>query len=790
MLELKFFTTIEDVPLGVWEKFVKREAVGLEPGHLKAVEESGINNIRPHYIIAYDGEKAVGIAYCFTIEVNMAGMANTYPQEVLVSVKTWNPDFMKLRVVEVGHLASIGKTIEVLESYTEEFLACLSRKIDKIAKIEDADICMIRDISNDCCPDYEILKQSGYYPAKGFPVASMQLSWNSFEQYLDSLKSKRRNNIKQKRTKLQFEEISVEIIEDYAPYAERLAELWANVAINNNGYEHERLTPEYFRAMSKNLKGRSHVVAIKQNEKIVAYGLNLIGDKEYFGVAEGLDYNVRDKYSLYANNIFEGLRVACELGKKTYNIGVTTYDFKTSIGAELEPCTYFIKSFRNKCFSAVYANFIQENIVQPHKQHRVFREETKNEVKEITEIADNRKRRSTDPFEKHYNYLRPDEARASCLYPYFPVFESAQEPEVIHNGKNVIMLGTNSYLGLATHPKVKAAAHEAIDKYGSGCSGSPLLNGTLDLHLHLNRKLALFTGKEDALVCSTGYQTNVGAISVLAGRHDVLIMDERNHASLLDGARLSGANLVRHRHNDMDSLEYVLKRYENKPKIVVTDSLFSMEGTIVNLPGIVELTNKYGARLMLDESHAIGVLGKNGGGVTEYFNLEGEVDIIMGTFSKSFASIGGFVAGETKVIDTLKHKARAHVFSASLPPSAVAAVLAAIDIVTEEPYRRIQLHNNARYLAQGLNMLGYKTKYTGSPIIPVFCGHELLALAAYKELLKRGVFVNPVMSPAVPKGQELLRISLMANHSESILRKALEVFKHVRTTNWPQPANN
>ena len=787
MFKIEYFTLIKEVPSNIWNRFVKRDKVGLEIGHLQAIEESRINDIHPYYLIGYQDNEPVGIAYCFSINIDLSRMAIDYPPEVINSVKTWKPDFMKVRIVEVGHLASIGSTIEVLPQYLLSFLNAFSDTIDEIARTENADLCIIRDIASESYSEFSAFKQFGYRPVMGFPVARMKLNWNSFEGYLDSLKSKKRSNILQKQSKLLSPEISVEILEDFASYSERLAELWKNVAIHNNGYEHERLTPAYFEAMSRNLKGRCHVVAIKHFGNIVAYGLNLIGDDEYFGVAEGLDYSIRDSYDLYANNIFEALHVALELGKKTFNIGITTYDFKTSAGAELDPCIYFIKAFKNPGYTPVYADFIRKNITQPENLHRVFHNNFNEERSQLkdTEVLLNETPESLDPFAKHYNYIRVDTARSAELYPYCPVFESAQDPIIRHNGREVIMLGTNCYLGLATHPKVKQAAKDAIDKYGSSCSGSPLLNGTLDLHRQLDFELAGFIGKPDALVFSTGYQTNLGAVSALVNRNDVLIMDERNHASLIDGARLSGATVVRYKHNNIRSLEEALKSCINKPKLVITDSLFSMEGSVINLPEIVKLVKKYHARLMLDESHAIGVMGPTGRGVAEQFGLVDEVDIIMGTFSKSFASVGGFIAGECKIIDTLKHTARSHVFSATLPPASVAAVLATIKIINEEPERRLQLLRNAEFLANGLKDLGYLVDYHGSAIIPVFCGHELLALSAFHKLFEEGVFVNPVTYPAVPKSQEVLRISLMATHNEEMLQRVLEVFARIRTKYWP-----
>lgn len=787
MIRMEHYTSVRELPYRDWNSFVNRDSVGLETEHLSAIEASRINDIHPYYIIGYLDNEPVGIAYCFSIKIDLARMSNTYPAGVVETVKAWKSGFMEMRIVEVGHLASLGLTIEISPAYTGEFLLALSRKVDEIATIEKAELCIVRDIPVERYNEFNRLKDCGFSPAMGFPVARMNIIWNKFEEYLASLKAKKRYNILQRCLKLQAPEIEVEIIEDYAPYSERLAELGTNVAKRQNGYQHERLTPSYFEAMSQHLRGRSHVVAIKHNNRIAAFGLNLIGDKEYFGVAEGLDYEIRDAYDLYSNNIFEALRVACELEKKSFNIGITTYDFKTFIGAELDPCIYYIKALKEPDYSMVYASLIQKNIRQPVNLHRAFRNANildRNQIRNTTRTVI-REDNYRDVFAKHLRYLRADTVRAADLYAYCPVFESAQEPVIKHRGRDVIMLGTNSYLGLATHPLVKDAACRAIEKYGSGCSGSPMLNGTLDIHNKLEYELARFIGKEDALVFSTGYQTNVGTVSALVNRDDILIMDERNHASLVDGAILSRATLVRYRHNDIKSLELMLQKYADKPKLVVTDSLFSMEGTTVNLPEIVRLVKQYGARLMLDESHAIGVIGPSGRGVAELFGLTCDVDIIMGTFSKSFASIGGFVAGDHKILDTLKHTARSHIFSASLPPASVAAVLAAIRIIEEEPGRRLNLIKNAKFLAEGLKDLGYRTSFHGSAIIPVYCGNELLALAAFHKLFEEGVFVNPVTSPAVPKNQEMLRVSVMATHDESMILRALEVFKRVRTPGWP-----
>jgi 8-amino-7-oxononanoate synthase len=316
-----------------------------------------------------------------------------------------------------------------------------------------------------------------------------------------------------------------------------------------------------------------------------------------------------------------------------------------------------------------------------------------------------------------------------------------------------------------------------------------MLNGTLDLHQQLARRLAWFMRKHDALVFTTGYQTNVGVVSTLVGPGDVVLMDERDHASLVDGARLGRAIIVRYKHADIASLEEELTKHAHEPKLVVTDSLFSMEGTVVDLPAIVRLVKQHGARLMLDESHAIGVMGPTGRGVAEHYGLLDQVDLVMGTMSKSLASVGGFVAGDRKIIDTLRHTVRSHLFSASLPPAAVAAALEALKLIDQEPERRARLLANARFLADGLRDLGYQVSHRGNAIVPLFCGNELLALAAFHRLLQDGVFVNPVTYPAVPRRQEMMRLSLMATHDERMLQRALDVFAKARTVTWPGAAH-
>jgi len=786
-VRIERFTSIEQVPAAIWERFASRSAVGLEAGHLRAVEQSRINDLHPYYLIGMQAGEPIGIAYCFAIDMDLTKLVTEDPPAVIAAVKSWQPGFMQLRILEVGHIASLGSAIEAPPVQQAAFLRALAAELDQIAHLENADLGVVRDVEAGRYGEFRVLEEQGFCPTLGFAVARMQLGWNSFDGYLAALKSSKRANVRRKREALNAPGIEVAVIEDYAPHAERLAELWGQVARRHGEYEHERLTPAFFSAMARNLKGRSHVIAIKQHGTIVAFGLGLIGDDDYFGMAEGLDDAVRNSYDLYSNMFFETVRVACELGKKSLNLGITTYDFKASLGAELESSVYFIKAFKQPEQSAAFADLFRKGIQQPENPHCAFAgRDVSTRVQPAAAAALFRSNDDpADPFVKHERYLRADMSRVAGLYAFCPVFESAQEPIVQRAGRDVIMLGTNSYLGLATHPRVKAAAAAAVEKYGSGCSGSPMLNGTLDLHQQLRGRLARFMHKQDALLFSTGYQTNLGVVSTLVGPDDVVLMDERDHASLIDGARLARATIVRYRHADVASLEQELNKYPYQAKLVVTDSLFSMEGTVIDLPAVVRLVKQHRARLMLDESHAIGVMGPTGRGVAEHFGLLDQVDIVMGTLSKSLASIGGFVAGDRKLIDTLRHTARSHLFSASLPPASVAAALEAVEIIEQEPERRTRLLANARFLADGLRELGYQVRHQGNAIVPLFCGNELLALAAFHRLLEQGVFVNPVTYPAVPRQQEMLRISLMATHDESMLRRALEVFRRARTATWP-----
>jgi 8-amino-7-oxononanoate synthase len=386
-------------------------------------------------------------------------------------------------------------------------------------------------------------------------------------------------------------------------------------------------------------------------------------------------------------------------------------------------------------------------------------------------------KKTTDIFEKCNKFTKAKELMAAGIYPFFRVIESAQDPEVIMDGRRMIMVGSNNYLGLTNHPKVKEAAIEAVKKYGSGCAGSRFLNGTLDIHVKLEEKLARFIRKEAALVFSTGFQVNLGVISALAGKDDVIIIDKMDHASIIDGCRLSYGEVKKFRHNDMADLERVLQQSGERGKLIIVDGVFSMEGDIVNLPKVVELAKAYGARLMVDDAHGIGVLGKTGRGTAEHFGLEDEVDIIMGTYSKSLASIGGFIAGSEKVVHYIKHFARALIFSASPPPASVAAVSVALDIIDNEPERIERLWKNTRKMLKGLKDLGFKVGPSETPIIPVIVGDNETAFKMALLLQEEGIFANVAVSPAVPEGKALIRTSYMATHTEEQLDKVLSAFE-------------
>jgi 8-amino-7-oxononanoate synthase len=385
-----------------------------------------------------------------------------------------------------------------------------------------------------------------------------------------------------------------------------------------------------------------------------------------------------------------------------------------------------------------------------------------------------------DVFQKAFDFEDAKKVREMGLYLYFRTIDSGQDPVVVMNGQRVIMLGSNNYLGLTNHPEIKEAAVKALREYGSGTAGSRFLNGTLDIHVKLEEKLAEFMGREAALCFSTGFSVNLGVISSLIGRRDVVILDNLDHACILDGARLSYGRTLKYAHNDMDALDERLRSVaDDNGAMIVVDGVFSMEGDVANLPRIVELKKRFGARLMVDDAHGIGVMGDSGRGTAEHFGLDHETDLVMGTFSKSLAGVGGFVTGSADVIDWIKHKARPLMFSAAPPPASVASVAKALQVMVREPERRARLWEITHYMKREFINLGFNTGESASPVIPLVVGEDLTSFVMTKRLQEEGVFVNPVVSPAVPPGRAMIRTSYMATHTDDQLDRALEVIAKV-----------
>lgn len=385
-----------------------------------------------------------------------------------------------------------------------------------------------------------------------------------------------------------------------------------------------------------------------------------------------------------------------------------------------------------------------------------------------------------DLFDKCYEFQEAKLLQKAGVYPFFRPLETAAGPNVISNGRKQVMIGSNNYLGLTEHPKVQEAAINAIKKYGTGCTGSRLLNGTIDLHVQLEEELAKYLQREAVVVYTTGFLANLGTISCLTGRKDIIFSDKENHASIYESQNAALGKTVRYKHNDMEDLERLLQEYEHVPgKLIVFDGVFSMTGKIVNLPEIVRLAEKYGARTYCDCAHGLGVLGPLGRGTPHHFGLNDEVDLLMGTFSKSFATLGGYVAGEKTIIEYIKHRSRSFMFSASLPPASVATVLACLEVVREQPEIIDSLWKNARKMKAGFEALGFDTMGTQTPIIPILIGDDFKAFMFTKRLYELGVFATPVVSPGVPKGSALIRTSYMSTHTDEDLDYVLNVFAQV-----------
>ena len=377
-------------------------------------------------------------------------------------------------------------------------------------------------------------------------------------------------------------------------------------------------------------------------------------------------------------------------------------------------------------------------------------------------------------------YTVPQEAKAAGIYPYFRAISSEQDPEVIINGRKVLMFGSNCYSGLVNDPRIKEAAVEATRKYGTGCAGSPFLNGTLDLHKRLEARIAEYIGKEDVMIYSTGFGVNLGVVSCLTGREDYILWDDQDHASIIEGRRLSFSQSLKYKPNDMESLENQLRKCApDKVKFIVTDGVFSMEGDVANLPEIVRLAKQYDATVMVDEAHGIGVFGRGGRGTCDHFGVTKDVDLIMGTFSKSFASLGGFIATDKEITNFLRHHSRSYIFTASITPASTAAALKAIDIMEQEPERQENLWKLTEYALEGFRNMGCEIGNTSTPIIPLFIRDNFKTFKVTRDLFEEGIFVNPVVSPAVAPHDTLIRFSLMATHTMGQVTTALEKIQKV-----------
>lgn len=382
--------------------------------------------------------------------------------------------------------------------------------------------------------------------------------------------------------------------------------------------------------------------------------------------------------------------------------------------------------------------------------------------------------------EKLAKYTVPQEVKAAGVYPYFRAISSEQDPEVIINGKKVLMFGSNCYTGLVNDPRIKEAAIEATRKYGTGCAGSPFLNGTLDLHKQLEARIAEYIGKEDVMIYSTGFEVNLGVVSTLTGREDYILWDEQDHASIIEGRRLSFSQSLKYKHNDMASLEKQLQKCDpERVKLIVTDGVFSMEGDVADVKKIVELAKKYNASVMVDEAHGIGVFGPGGRGVCHHYGVADDVDLIMGTFSKSFASLGGFIATDKEITNYLRHHSRSYIFTASITPASTAAALKALEIMENEPERQEVLWEMTNYALEGFRNMGCEIGNTSTPIIPLFIRDNLKTFTITRDLLDEGIFVNPVVSPAVAPQDTLIRFSLMATHTKEQVTTALEKIQKV-----------
>ena len=783
---VKTFKSISQVP-NSWDK-LDPIPTPMKRAFLEVVESSGINAIKPFYIQISSGkDQPVAQANAFVSQTDFSTFDSTLPAISRKTIKKWFPEFMQFRILEVGYFTMIGEGVALRnEEQTDVVLAVLNEELQKIADDEQVDFIIFRDIPVQKYDRWNtVLSGLGYSPATGFPNARLPIGWSGTEEYLQSLDSKTRLKFRNSLKIKEKFDVQWRILKDYKHLSVEMERLWINVNSKAKDYSRENLDRSFFEACSRSLPENSEVIVFEHEDRMVGFMLNMIGERDYVVLDWGVDYDFRHyrQANLYRAATLISLQRAMELGLSVLELGITNYTPKMTLGAEIVPLAYFVRHRSDKEYGRTLAHLITDSIDLPDTSTHYALEKlgtVRHDLLAFEQVV----KRDQNPYGEHDilermgRFHRSSTMRLSGIYGLYPEFNSAQTSVVTFSDQRErILLGTNSYLGLADDERVVSAAIEALKRYGTGCSGSPLLNGTLDIHNQLESELASFMNKDAVALCSTGYQTNLAAISALCGRGDMVLMDARNHRSLFDGVRLSGADCVIYRHADMNHLERLLQRTRGKKRMIITDSVFSMEGTIADLVSITKLAKTHGCRLFVDESHAVGVFGENGRGIAELQGIDDEVDIIMGTFSKAFAGLGGFITGRSELVDFIKHNGGGHIFSASLPPSVIATVLASLNIIRREPERRQAPLEKARYMAAELRAIGYNAPYHGSQIVPVILGNYTLALSAYKRFMDKGVYVNPVGPPAVPESDAGFRTSYIATHRWDDLEKAVEVFR-------------
>lgn len=777
-LRLRTFTSLDECPATGWD--LPGMPSGLRHDVLRTIEDSGLNDMSHYYLSAETlGGQAVGRANVYGVRFDLATTDRKLTPAWRSAITQWFPDFLAFRFLECGMLNQIGNPLALRHpADLEQVLPAVARRMIALAEQDDAEVLMFRDIDTANYQRYlDILRPLGFLPALGFANVHADIRWNSLQRAYGELSKHQRSRL---TAALRFERFGVEVeeLEDYAEHAPVLARLWRQVNAGAKEYQREELNAEYFAACSRRLRGRSRLWLFRHRGEPIAFLLTTwSGNEDYVLLAWGIDRSFEHyrQANLYRAATLLSLQHAIELGKRRLEMGITNYYPKLRVpGARVTPAIYFLRHRDDPAHTTTLARLLPHNIQRPELPAEMSAEFTEWEERIR---ADQDALPAHDVFRKIDRQHKYGGLKLGGVYGFRPEFTGPQHSTIrTADLGEIVLLGTNSYLSLATHPEVVAASVAAIQRYGTGCSGSPLLNGTLDLHNQLEAELAAHLGKPAAALCSTGYQTNLAAISAVCDPGDLIIMDALDHRSLVDAARLSGADYTLFRHNDMDHLATVLRRTAGRRRLIVVDSVFSMEGAIADLPTICDLAEEHGCRVYVDESHALGVLGPDGRGAAAAAGVLDRVDLVMGTFSKSFASVGGFVAGDSAVVDYIRHNGSGHMFSASLPPAAVAATRAALRVSVCEPERRQRLLAVAEYMANGLARLGFRAEFGGTPIVPVVLGSPTLAHAGYRRLMRAGVYVNPVTPPAVPEERSGFRTSYLADHRRTDLDRALGVF--------------